>query len=510
MRILTSEQAYFLDKNSIDNFGISSIDLMGNAGQRIALNIEEILAKVSKPKILIICGKGNNGGDGYAAAIILKKRGYSVKIHSTIPVKNITNEALFFYNQCIKLKISISYGGSIDETIKADLIIDCVLGIGFKGTVRDEIIPILTWVNKADAKVVSIDLPSGLNCDTGVVEHVAIRADVTIALGAPKVGMFLREGPEYCGKVITEDIGFPSVDKEKFPGMYWELNPRELARQNLQKPDDLINKSSAGKILIIAGSKGMTGAAILATYGALRSGAGVTITINPNSLNDIYEKTIIEGMTFSVEDNNSGFLAEEHYDIIMEKIDWADSVVLGPGLGRNPSTQNLIKKLVSNISKPIVLDADGLYPFSNNIEILCQRDSPLIITPHLTELARLLGCKKEMILSDFSNVMTGFRKNYKQVCMVKQVPACILFENSIRINTTGNPGLASAGTGDVLTGIIASLVSQGLNCYDAASVGAYIHGQTSDELVEKKGYRGQLSSDLVEFLPSAIRSYEKP
>ena len=310
-------------------------------------------------------------------------------------------------------------------------------------------------------------------------------------------------------EVITEDIGFPSIDKEKFPGMYWELNPRELARQNFQKPDDLINKSSAGKILIIAGSKGMTGAAILATYGALRSGAGVTITINPNSLNDIYEKTIIEGMTFSVEDNNNGFLAEEHYDIIMGKVDWADSVVLGPGLGRNPSTQNLIKKLVSNIRKPIVLDADGLYPFSNNIEILCQRDSPLIITPHLTELARLLGCKKEMILSDFSNVMKDFRKKYKQVCMVKQVPACILFENSIRINTTGNPGLASAGTGDVLTGIIASLVSQGLNCYDAASVGAYIHGQTSDELVERKGYRGQLSSDLVEFLPYAIRSYEK-
>ena len=145
MRILTSEQAYFLDKTSIENFGISSNDLMGNAGQRISLNIEEILAKVSKPRILIICGKGNNGGDGYAAALILKKRGYSVKIHSTIPANNITNEALFFYNQCIERKISISYGGSIDEKIKADLIIDCILGIGFKGTVRDEIIPILKY-----------------------------------------------------------------------------------------------------------------------------------------------------------------------------------------------------------------------------------------------------------------------------------------------------------------------------------------------------------------------------
>ena len=292
--------------------------------------------------------------------------------------------------------------------------------------------------------------------------------------------------------------------------MYWELNPRELTRQNFQKPDNLLNKHSAGKVLIIAGSKGMTGAAILATYGALRSGAGITITINPRSLNDIYEKTIIEGMTFSVEDNNSGFLTEEHYDIIMEKIDWADSVIIGPGLGRNPSTQELIKKLVFNVRKPIVLDADGLYPFSNKIEILCQRASPLIITPHLKELARLLGCKKEIILSDFSNVITGVRKKFRQVCVVKQVPACIMFENSIRINTTGNPGLASAGTGDVLTGIIASLVSQGLSCYDAASVGAYIHGQTSDELVKRKGYRGQLSSDIVELLPSTIRSYERP
>ena len=219
---------------------------------------------------------------------------------------------------------------------------------------------------------------------------------------------------------------------------------------------------------------------------------------------------VLEGISFPLEDNQSGYLKLNHYDIIMEKIDWADSVVLGPGLGRNPSTQNLIKKLVSNIRKPIVLDADGLYPFSNKIEILCQRDSPLIITPHLTELARLLGCKKEIILSDFSNVITGVRKKFRQVCVVKQVPACIMFENSIRINTTGNPGLASAGTGDVLTGIIASLVSQGLSCYDAASVGAYIHGQTSDELVKRKGYRGQLSSDIVELLPSTIRSYERP
>ena len=509
MRILTSEQAYFLDKTAIDKFGINGIDLMRNAGKRIAFNIEEILIQYSTPKILILCGKGNNGGDGYATATLLHKKGYSVKIHSTTLAEDIANEALFFHDKCTDLGIPIDYDGNLDESIKADLIVDCILGIGFKGNVRDEIIPLLIWVNDTEAKVVSIDVPSGLNCDTGTVEPIAIKADLTLALGTSKVGMYLREGPEYCGDIIIEDIGFPSLDKLEFPGMKWELNQKKLVRKHFRKPNNILNKHSAGKVLIIAGSKGMTGAAILATYGALRSGAGVTITINPSSLNEIYERTIIEGMTFSVEDNNDGFLGSNHYDIIMDKIAWADSVVLGPGLGRSKSTQELIKKLLIGINKPLILDADGLYPFSNNIEVLAKRDFPLIITPHFGEMARLLGEKEGMIISDFSNTMTRFIKEFDQVCLIKQVPACIMHDNSIRINTTGNPGLATAGTGDVLAGIIASLVSQGINCYDAASIGAYIHGHTSDDLVNHKGYRGQLSSDLVEFLPEIVKSYEK-
>ena len=510
MRILTSEQAYFLDKTSIDKFGINSIDLMRNAGKRIALKIENILNSYSTPKVLILCGKGNNGGDGYAAASFLHERGILVKIHSTIPVKDIVKEPFSFFHDCKELGISITYGNDLDKTIQADLIVDCILGIGFRGNVRDEIMPLLIWANGSRSKILSVDVPSGLDCDTGVMRPIAIKADITLTLGAPKIGMYLREGPECCGDIIIEDIGFASLDKLKFPGMEWKLNSQKPVQNHFRKPVNVANKFSAGKVLIIAGSKGMTGAAILTTYGALRSGAGVTITINPSSLNEIYERSIIEGMTLSVEDNDEGFLGLDHYDIIMDKVDWADSVILGPGLGRAQSTQELIKEILLDIKKPLTLDADGLYPFSNNIDALSQRDAPLIITPHFGELAKLMGQEESLLISDFLNTMTDFMKKFNQVCLVKQVPTCILYGNSSRINTTGNPGLATAGTGDVLAGIIGSLVSQGLNCYDAASIGAYIHGQTSDDLVDHKGYRGQISSDLIKYIPDTIKKYEKP
>ena len=242
MRILTSEQAYFLDKTSTDKFGINSIDLMRNAGKKIALKIEDILNNYSTPKVLILCGKGNNGGDGYAAASFLHERGILVKIHSTIPAKDIVKEPLSFFRDCKELGISITYGNDLDKTMQADLIVDCILGIGFRGNVRDEILPLLIWVNDSRSKILSVDVPSGLNCDTGVMRPIAIKADITLTLGAPKIGMYLREGPECCGDIIIEDIGFASLDKLKFPGMEWKFNPQEPVQNHFRKPVNVANK----------------------------------------------------------------------------------------------------------------------------------------------------------------------------------------------------------------------------------------------------------------------------
>jgi len=509
MRLLTSDQARFLDQVSMDDLGISSIDLMRNAGKRIASKAKDMVNEYINPTILIICGKGNNGGDGYAAALVLHHEGLLVKIHSIVLKQDIINGSLPFYGECVSLGIPISFGTDMNDLAKSDLIIDGILGIGLRGAIRDDILPLLNWINESDSRVLSIDVPSGLNSDTGTVEPTSVKADATLTFGAPKVGMSLRLGPEYCGETIVEDIGFPSLDMVEFPGSEWRFIDQKIVQDHFHKPTNDLNKYSAGKVLIIAGSRGMTGAAILSTYGALRSGAGLTITTSPSSLNEIYERSIIEGMTLPLDDDGTGIVGYDHYDLIMEKVEWADSVLLGPGLGRNISTQRLIKKLLKAIEKPLVLDADGLFPFSNDIVSLSQREYPLIITPHFGELARLMGKQKEYIISEFPTSMNMVKEKFDQVCLVKQVPACIVEGKHIRINTTGNPGLATAGTGDVLAGLITSLVSQGVNCYDSASIGAYIHGEVSDHLISDKGFRGQLASDLLEYIPVVIKSYEK-
>tara|TARA_B100001113_G_scaffold353285_1_gene357019 strand:- start:2698 stop:4230 length:1533 start_codon:yes stop_codon:yes gene_type:complete len=509
MRLLTSDQARFLDQVSIEEFGISSIDLMKNAGKRIASKAKEMINEDINPTILIFCGKGNNGGDGYAAASILHKDGLVVMTHSSTTEKDITNESLPFYRECVSLGIPNSFGTDIKDLYRPNLIIDGLLGIGLKGTVRPSILPLLVWINESSSKVLSIDVPSGLNSDTGTFDPMSVKADATLTFGAPKVGMYLRLGPEYCGDIIVGDIGFPSLDVVEFPGSRWRFNDQDIVQDHFHKPNNDISKHSAGKVLIIAGSRGMTGAAILSTYGALRSGAGLTITTSPGSLNEIYERSIIEGMTLSLDDDSTGIVRHEHYDLIMDKVGWADSVLLGPGLGRDISTQRLIKKLLISIDKPLVLDADGLFPFSANIEYLSKREHPLIITPHFGELARLMGEQKELIISEFPTLMNMLIEKFDQVCLVKQVPSCIVEGNNIRINTTGNPGLATAGTGDVLAGMITSLISQGLNCYDSASIGAYVHGEVSDHLISDKGFRGQIASDLLEHIPLVIRSYER-
>jgi len=509
MRLLTSEQAHFLDKVTTDEFKIQTSVLMTNAGQAIAVQAKEMITEFSNPKILIFCGKGNNGGDGYAAASILHHEGYSVSIYSIVEENDIKGDSLPFYRDCMSLGIHDYFGEDLKRLEDADLIIDGLLGIGLKGHVRDNLRPILNWINASESKVLSIDIPSGLDCNAGTHEPMSIKANVTLTFGLPKIGMYLRQGPESCGDIIVKDIGFPSLDMVDLPGLEWTVNEKKNIQEHFFKPRNDMNKYSAGKVLIIAGSRGMTGAAILSTYGALRSGAGLTITTSPSSLNEIYERSIIEGMTLPLDDKNIGILGYEHFDKIMEKVEWADTVLLGPGLGRHQSTQRLIKELFITIEKPLVLDADGLFPFSGDIGKLFQREYPLVITPHFGEFSRLIGQDKEKIISEFPRFMTEFMEKFDQTFLIKQVPVCIAKGNDIGINVTGNPGLATAGTGDVLAGMISSFVAQGFNCHDSASMGAYVHGMAADHLVTEKGFRGQIASDLLQIIPEVICSYER-
>lgn len=508
MRLITPDQARELDRVAMGDMGISGEMLMGNAGKQIAEKAMEMMADVHDPFIIILCGKGNNGGDGFAAASILFENKFKIKIHSIPAINGIKDDSLIYYLKCESNNIPMSFGPDIPELNEPDLIIDGLLGTGFKGAVRENLIPWIEWVNSAKSNVLSIDIPSGLDGNSGLVNPVAVKANATVTFGAPKLGSVFRQGKTHSGMVFTNEIGFPDLDTIDIPALRWDLFDEYNVSGYLEKPKPDTHKYTAGKVLVIAGSKGLTGAAILSTFGALRTGAGLTVTTAPSSLNEIFERSIIEGMTLSLEDKGKGYILSDHYDAIMEKVEWADAVVLGPGLGRAEGTQALIKHLVSDIEKPLVLDADGLFPFLDQMDELSSREFPLIITPHLGEISNLTGIDKDRIISDFPNVMTEVMANFRHIALVKQVPSCTFYQNDARVNSSGNPGLATGGTGDVLAGMIGSFIAQGIEPFDAATLASFIHGKASDSLVADKGFRGQISSDLLDKIPCIIGTYE--
>jgi len=508
MWLLSRKQAKELDTLTIDQYGISGKILMGNAGKKVAEKAMEILSEIHDPSILVLCGKGNNGGDGFAAAQILNNNKYNVRVHSLSCFESIKDDSMYFLEQCQINQITITDGYTLPIPNSFDLIIDGIFGTGFKNEIREQFLECFHWVNKSNAQILSIDLPSGLDCNSGIAQPTAIKADQTITFGAPKLGLFFRQGKEFSGKITIGEIGFPRLNKVKISGFKWKLFNEKNLKYLLKKPKIDSHKYIAGKVLFITGSKGMTGASILATLGALRSGAGLTLTATPKSLNNILEKAIIEGMTYSLEDKLKGYFIKENLDCLLEKSEWADVVVMGPGLGRNQSTQELVKKLVALIEKPLILDADGLFPYENNLTDLDNRLNPLIITPHLGELSHISGINKKELVSDFPNQLEKIMKGFSHTAVIKQVPACVFYKNQVSLNTSGNQGLSTSGTGDVLSGMIGSFIAQGLSLRQAAESGVFIHGLASDNLLSAKGYRGQIASDLLFEIPKVISRYE--
>ena len=257
---------------------------MGNAGRRVAEKALEMTADSHDPSIFILCGKGNNGGDGFATAAILNEQNYPIHIHSIPDKKVIKNDSLHYYLKCEGLGIPVTFGSHIPEFKKPDLVIDGLLGTGFKGELRKDLIPWVDWINETVSKILSIDIPSGLDGNSGTLHPRAVKADATVTFGCRKTGMVFRNGPDHSGNVTVGEIGFPELDGLDLPGLEWTLYSSEQSKEFFHKPVVDAHKYSSGKVLVIAGSRGMTGAAMLATFGALRCGAGLTITTAPSSL----------------------------------------------------------------------------------------------------------------------------------------------------------------------------------------------------------------------------------
>lgn len=508
MRILTVKQSRELDRIAMQKNYIPVEELMKNAGRHLAGIVKEQSANELEAKIAVVCGKGNNGGDGFAAAGFLVDWNCNVDVFCTVQKKDIKGAPKHFYSL-------LEEKGQEIRFIKAPprkhgkyiVVVDAVLGTGFKGRVRPDSVPWLNWMNRMDSQIISADIASGLDADNGLADKSAVRADKTVTMGYPKLGMELNDGPACGGEIVPVDIGFPEIP-DNMPGFNWSLFDESSVQDNLPALEKSTYKHQQGKVLVLAGSTGMTGAAVLSSMAALCSGAGLVKAFAPASLNSIYEIKMTEVMTIPCEDNGKGYFGMENLETIKANLDWCDVLVIGPGLGSESETQNLVKNLVTTVKKPMVLDADGLRPFYRKTGLIAKISAPFVMTPHYGELARILNKSIPELKAGLPTFLTGLCGKIKGVLVAKNAPTICIDGKLGVINTSGNPGLATAGTGDVLTGIIASLIAQGLDTFFAAQMGVFLHGRAAELFARDTGQRGLVASDLLYSVSKTISQYE--
>jgi hydroxyethylthiazole kinase-like uncharacterized protein yjeF len=510
MKLVTAEQMRRIDHEAIVNRSIPGPELMENAGRGIARRIkEEILSEPRGRKVVIFCGKGNNGGDGFVAGRYLHQYGATVEIYFPAPVEGLSDDAGLNYKKAGQLPLKImpvESAGQLPEVIEADCILDAVFGTGFAGAPRGILADFIKCINRQKAHIVSVDCPSGLNVDTGRHEGDVVTADDTFTLALPKIGLYFSPGRELSGNVDIISIGIPDDIIDSFALKENLITPELVSSLlPLRKPD--AHKGYYGRLFIVAGSTGLTGAATLAAISAARSGLGLVTVGCPESLNAILEVKLTEAMTYPLPDvAKKGVLAKRGLGRIRQKLAESNAAVIGPGLGRHHETQELVRRLTASLDRPAIIDADGLNAFEKDRSALEGSHAGLVLTPHPGEFKRLIAEKNipEDLPAKF-DLIRGCAARYDAVIVYKGSPTIVIdTDGQLYLNPVGNDGMATGGTGDVLSGIIGSLLAQGLNPLNSAVCGVYIHGLAGDLAAAEYGRRSMIAGDLIEFLPDAF------
>jgi ADP-dependent NAD(P)H-hydrate dehydratase / NAD(P)H-hydrate epimerase len=518
--VVTSAQMRWCDKYAIQTLKIPSLSLMENAGRGIVDVIEKIFGNLTEQKFLIICGKGNNGGDGFVAARHLFVLGASVTTVLIGKSNELSGDAKINFTTLAEFgkrykkseRIELFQNPSLKELSmlpKNNFIIDAIFGTGFKGEVKEPYLSIIRWINKRDEIKISLDIPSGLNADTGSIENVAVKANMTATMGFRKIGLTIGKGISYTGIVEVVNI---SVPKEILPSQDLEsviINEEDVKRA-LPKRHKNAHKHSVGKVLVIAGSRGMTGAAAMTAMSAMRSGAGAVILGTPKSIHPILAKKLTEVMVEPLPETSDSTLSLASYEIIKQYIHWADILICGPGISTNEETSELVKKIVSSCDKPILLDADGLNNICDRTSILKKfKVRGIIITPHMGEFSRLTGLLPEQIEKNKIEIARRFALQWGVTLVLKGAPTITVSKDgNVFINSSGNPGMATAGMGDILSGLIGGLWSQGMETVSAAYSGVFIHGQAGDFAKIKLGEKSLMALDVQTLISKSILHIE--
>ena len=508
MKLVTTEQMRSLDRAAIDDYGIPSVVLMENAGRAVAEAAAQMLD--GPGRVVVVCGRGNNGGDGFVAARHLSNRSVPVEVYLLAAVDDLQGDAATNCHiaQQMNLPICESPDPAVLEAAlsSADLIVDAILGTGISGAVRGPAKAAISAINQSPARVLAVDIPSGISGDTGQVMGVAVQADRTLTFGLPKIGHYCYPGRDHCGEIELVDISLPAVlvGSADLPT---NLTTSQDAAAMLPPRWADMHKGDAGRLLIVAGSPGMTGAAAMAGLAAVRSGAGLVTVGIPASLNAILEVKCTEVMTLLLPETAHGSLAPEARDEILKFAESCDAVALGPGLSQVSETAELARQLIERISTPLVVDADGLNACAGATEPLKNREAPTIITPHPGELSRLIGQSVADIQQDRITAARQAAQELQCVVVLKGAGTVIADPSGeVWVNPTGNAGMASGGVGDVLTGVIGGLLAGGGNVMEAAISGVYCHGLAGDLAEEYCGQRALIASDLLVQLPAAFEA----
>ncbi len=479
--ILSAEQMRSADAHAISEIGIPSAVLMERAALAVAGELKK--AGFSLSDLLIVCGSGNNGGDGFALARLLKEEGYTPTLAFVGKDESMTEDCALQRRICEKL--GLNPDPAFMERSYAT-IVDAIFGTGLSRPVGGSYKEVVDWINSRNARVVSVDIPSGISADSGQILGCAVRADLTVTMAAKKIGQLLSPGLSCCGKLICRRIGVPVEDEKALRSCTRE----DLALLPERRPDS--NKGSYGKVLLIAGSEGMSGAAILSARAALRAGCGMVRVFTPECNREILQMSLPEALVSCYDP------AHFEPELLRKALNWSTVVGIGPGLGQSENAAALLETLLKENSNPLVIDADGLNLLSNHPSLMELLPENAILTPHVGEMARLCGLQPAKIKEDPFSAAKDFAKKHKCILVLKDARTVISDGERLQLNLSGNNGMATAGSGDVLTGVICSLLAQGLSPYPAAYLGVYVHGLAGDLARKKRGSYGMLSGEIAD------------
>jgi hydroxyethylthiazole kinase-like uncharacterized protein yjeF len=511
MRILNAEQMREADRRTIHDIGIPSLVLMENAGRQVVAAIESLFQDLPERRVAIICGKGNNGGDGFVVARTLHQRGIDAAVFVVGQIAEIKGDARINLEILGRLGITVvevadegTWELHFSEISERELIIDAMFGTGLKSALSGIYETIIADINGAAIPVVAIDLPSGLSADTPDLIGDAIEAAATVTLGAPKLPLVLPPAEQKAGEVVIADIGIPADVIETLEGPRVELLTRDQMRPLVSPRAADAHKGDFGRVLIVAGSRGKTGAAVLAAQGALRSGAGLVTVATPRCCQQIVAAYAPEYMTEGLDESADGLIDIIATDQVLSLT--ADVMAVGPGLGRGPGVTSFVREVFERSEVPLVFDADALNAFSDDPARLVGREGrDLIITPHPGEMARLVGCSVDDVQADRMGMARDFATSHKVYVVLKGYRTLIATpDGKVFINPTGTPGMATGGTGDVLAGMLAAWLAQLLDAEAACKVAVYLHGAAGELADADEGEVSMIAGDLANHIGDAV------